>query len=385
MDLSVVVPTVLLPLLCRSLLRVHKSYLIFASVLLFLIAYQLGVQIGNDIFDVISVGRLVRALIDVILVGLVVGTQSDGDRSAHTILRWLLLSLVVHALLVDIAAVIPALNHALSEISGNDKVGHYRASGLLAGFDIAGFLSAIGMMMVLSRLCPLRRRLPEFAFMVVFLLSCAFTSRVSMVLGVLLFIVYLMQMLRDRELSLTVKLVLIPSIVIVGVGIAYQMFLIFDVTMGLNLMQVSDLKIASIRSVNAPVSIDLAGYKEMFFLPSTSSQFIFGVGKEALHSDVGYVNNIYSFGLIGLVVAVLAHLAFIAGSLKNVPSRRLRNHKLLVTALFVSMLVLTFKNNYIFVRGVFPVFLLIVGVGSVRSKDGLVRERTAISGVARNG
>lgn len=366
-DLSVVIPVVLLPFICRSRVVVPRGFLLMGALLLWLLAYQLLVQMVYGAFDIISTGRLIRALLDVMLVGVLLGTAKSAGHSYQMVALPLLLCLFVHAALVVLAAVYSPLNHGLSAVSSNDRVGLFRASGLLAGFDIAGFMSVIGMAVILSRICVVRRRATTLVFMAVFLLSCLFTSRVSMVMGIVLFCVYLLMLMRERRLPVTYKIVFISLLGVAGYAVAYQMFLIFGVTMGLDIANVSASKVDVIRSTNASFFSDLAGYKGMFFIPTTGLQVIFGTGHGTLTSDVGYVNQIFSYGIFGLVIAILAHLFFVVDSFGTIASRALKNHVALVVFIFISMLVLTFKNDYLFVRGVFPVFLLIVGCAFLNS------------------
>jgi len=362
-DFAILLPAMLLPFIFfNKRWKISRHFFSLAMMVVALIVYQLCVQMVNQNFQFAAVGRLMRALVTTIIVGFLFGTANNDDLG-RKVFRALLAALAFHAFLIVVAAFVYPFNEFLSLISGNDRVRMYRASGLMAGFDIAGFLNIIGIAMIIFRVYAIKSTVVNLLLLILFFLSCYFTSRVSMVISGLLLLVYAVTLLRSSEISLFNRIVMFLILIFFTYEIAYKVMEIFEVTMALGLIDVDPMIATGVVTRHAVLDPRDFLWKSMFFVPDSMWQFIFGTGGDVLDSDVGYVKEIFRYGVVGLVFAVISHIIF---TFKIFDSRfRLNLHSRsgrLVVFVFFAMFLLTLKNNYIFVRGVFPVYLILVAI-----------------------
>lgn len=82
------------------------------------------------------------------MVGLAFGNGGPGFH--REICSALMFVLSFHSILIPIGFFSSSVNNFYSIVSGNENIKDYRSSGMLAGFDIAGFLSIIGLLMLQS-------------------------------------------------------------------------------------------------------------------------------------------------------------------------------------------------------------------------------------------
>lgn len=358
-DFSVLVPALLLPVVSRGPLRMPRMFAGFAYVLVGLISYMALIQLLNQTSGFEPIARLVRALLTVIMLGLLFRSapRSFGPR----IIRAVFLCLVIHAVMIVMAGVLPPLNHLFSMISGNDKVHELRASGLLAGFDIAGLLCLLGLAMPMFLKEIVRSPGWRMLSSSLFLTGCFMSSRVTMAFGGVLFLIYTWQFLKDSSVHRTYRWLLVLVMLGVASVFAYNMVEIFEVTMSLGLLDVDPAIAADILSRHASQHSDQFLWQSHFFLPASNWNLFFGSGIEMLDSDVGYIEEIFRYGLLGLALAIVGHIWFLRQSFKGCPRGSVGRGrgKGLMIFLFALMLLLTLKNNYIWVRSVFPVFLML--------------------------
>lgn len=359
-DLSVLVPGLLLPFIQLGSWRLPRAFFELAVLLVILLVYQLLLQAILGTLDVELPGRLIRALLTTLIIGILFG-ESSGEYG-RTIMIVLLGILLSHSILLIAAANNQPLNNLLGSITGNDRIAEYRASGLLAGFDIAGLFSIMGAAFLIfdDRLAQKFNALVLCLMSGTFLLACYFASRVSMALCALLFLFQMWRLLKSKNNPFWLKLVVIAILAWPAIYIGRQMFLIFDVTMSLGLSDADKETIAAIAAREAVQDPDSFLWADMIFLPHSSAQVIFGAGIDPLDSDVGYVKEIFQYGLLGLGAVVAGHLRFMRKRFEGARNRGSSPDRALVVFAFLMLMVLSAKNEYFLTRGFFPLFLLVV-------------------------
>lgn len=367
-DLSVLVPFLMLPFLIETRMRLSKNFGWLCVMLVLLTSYQVLVQIFNQNIEFDPLGRLLRALLTVVAVGLVV--CSGGAEVGARLLRATLYALIFHGVLILIAAWFQPFNVLLAIISGNTRIREGRASGLMAGFDIAGYASILGMAIIVYKVYPIRSYLLNFFYLGLLLLTCYYTSRVSMAFGGILFVIYTLGYFNSGNVPFRYRALGLFIFAIVGFIAAYKVFQILDVTFSLGILDISTEVRDDITSRHAVQDSDSFLWADMFFLPDSLAQTVFGAGSDNLDSDVGYVNEIFRYGVVGLCFTLYFHLRF---AFRDSQLARMADWRRPITrlSLFVtiSILVLTLKNNYLLVRGIFPIFLIVVGVAGMLGRE----------------
>lgn len=358
-DLSILIPAASLPLLLSGTFAMDRYFLKLAFLMVPLLALQFLVQILADNSDPESLGRLLRVAFTAVLVGAMIGTPRLN--SSRTLLRCLTLAIIIHSLIVIVAGLFHPLSELLSIVSGNDRIKPYRASGLLSGFDMVGLVNIVGMVTIYSGLASSSSRIRDALSVAILFLSCCFTSRVSMAISAFIFFLYSFKFLSTRTIPIFLRTIVGTLLVFVLSIIATYFIIVLSVTLDLNLFVVDSSIIESIRSRHAAENLDDLYWATMWKFPRDELRLLFGNGSDDLTSDIGYVKEISRYGLFGLSYTLLFHFFILnTGSPKRkLRSTNQRTHRRITCLIFLLMLVLTLKNNYLLVRCIFPLFLLI--------------------------
>jgi hypothetical protein len=354
-DLSLVVPLAVLPFVLRRW-QLPAEFTITATMIGILFVYQTSVQMAHSSNDVESALRLIRAALSTILVGLFCGTGVPRAR----IYQMVFVSIVIQAGLVILAANIPRFNELLIKVPGLPSPWEARSTGMLGGFDISGFIICIGCAMVALDTLELNV-VAQAAFVAFFYVACTYSSRVSMALCQCLLGLFTLKLVfatRHGKVRFLVAVVLASLFVYYG----HRLYVIADVSLGTNQVDVDEATAAQIREHNAVQREgDYLWFSSMLFLPPSFSGKILGLGYDPIDSDIGYVKDIFRFGVVGLGVATLAYLIFVLRCFHNAkPFRYLARHKALVFGILIVTAALNAKNSYIFVRAIYPATLLLV-------------------------
>jgi hypothetical protein len=369
-DLSIFIPCsiVLLYLANRPLLNFDGKLLVAAGLVATLLSYQTIIQLIYHTFDFDSLLRLVRALLVCILLAVVVGC---GFFSRDQILSAVFYSLLLHVFMIDAAALFYPLNDFLSSISGNEKIRPLRASGLLAGFDIAGLLCLLGLLMLLLKIHIPNSIWKLIIFCFVFVLGSFFTSRVSMAILLIFLGFFFLVYIFDKKTKSSRKFLLVPVFMISGyIFIAEYLIPIVEVTFTLGIFDVSNILREEIISRHAVQSSESFLWSDMLYLPNSFVATVFGTGSDELQSDVGYVKDIFRYGIVGMIFSFLIYYYLYSIGRGFLRLSCDKNYLLLLRIVFVLVFILTFKNNYFFTRAIFPVILLLVCIPIVRRGRG---------------
>lgn len=302
-----------------------------------LFCYQTLLQITNNNFDLANLFRLVRAILTIIIVLLIIDLFPDKESSLNVIIN----CIVFHSGMITVSAIFPDINKLFSILSGNEKNPILRSSGLLAGFDIAGLVCFMGMVILYFTQNNYRVKGKAIKYTAL-IIGSLFTSRVSLVLTFLFtaFIIFNKVAKIKRFYFKVVIYSIITPILLLSV---FSILYVALVSIGmLSNPTISAFFINSYSSNSGQV------LSSMFFLPPSENTLIFGTGIETYNSDVGYVKDIFRFGIFGTIVSFIVYILVVAKSSFN---------KWIVFLLFVT-LILNFKNSYFFVRSILPLFLM---------------------------
>lgn len=337
-DLSILIPAcVLLTLSTLKRVYLSKDYLLIISIVMLLFCYQTLLQITNNNFDLANLFRLVRAILTIIIVLLIIDLFPDKESSLNVIIN----CIVFHSGMITVSAIFPDINKLFSILSGNEKNPILRSSGLLAGFDIAGLVCFMGMVILYFTQNNYRVKGKAIKYTAL-IIGSLFTSRVSLVLTFLFtaFIIFNKVAKIKRFYFKVVIYSIITPILLLSV---FSILYVALVSIGmLSNPTISAFFINSYSSNSGQV------LSSMFFLPPSENTLIFGTGIETYNSDVGYVKDIFRFGIFGTIVSFIVYILVVAKSSFN---------KWIVFLLFVT-LILNFKNSYFFVRSILPLFLM---------------------------
>lgn len=359
-DLSVVVPICIFPLLFKKKTTIPRGFINFTLMICLLICFQFIVQAINNNFSFVAIGRLVRAGLSAVFVGFLFGKNS-GHAQWKDYIKIFVAIAAIHSLLVIAGAVFPPIAALTSIMIDGDRLHVFRSPGLMAGYDIAGTFAILGLLTVTSLRHTLYSKTHTFLFVTIFLGACVFTSRLSLAVGLLICGVWILRLVFDRQTGVVTKMAIVTVASLAFIGAAYYFILVLSVTFSMHIIDINASTRSGVISRFAAQDSDGFLWSNMFFMPDSPLKQIFGTGAEPGNSDVGYVREIYRYGIFGLVFAIFSHFTFIANSRVRRFSPDRRGGVFIVYGCMVLILFLSLKNNYIFVRSIFPAFLLLVG------------------------
>lgn len=353
-DLSLLVPGVII-LFSAGSAKFERHVLSIAYGLLVLIFYQAIIQISFSGTDAESLLRLFRCFLFCLLASLLAGSRCfTADQLVNAIFR----VLVVHALIVILAGLFEPVNGFFSELSGNDRVRPFRASGLLAGFDLAGFFCLAGAAILAFEIYKPSSRVRFFGYFFVFGLGAFFTSRLTVAWFFVLAIFFGATIYKSaRSVPLRIAYVVFFSGLILFV--AWNYFLpIIDVTYSLNWIDVSDESVADITARHAQQQEGNLFWEDMFYLPESWEGLIFGRGQDVPNSDVGYIKDIFRYGLVGVFYSLLFYSYILRMSLVRAKKYFEPGYSRYLWLIFFFTVLMSLKNNYFYTRGAFSLLIL---------------------------
>ncbi|QDL39140.1 hypothetical protein [Rhodoferax sediminis] len=359
-DSSIFVPLIIVFMISGGVIKLDGRSIMVAVMISILLIYQTIIQLIGSTSDLDSILRLLRASLTCVIMAIFIGSVPF---SAAQILRTLFFALLVHAILIISATMVESINISLSHFSGNERILPAKSSGLLAGYDIAGLFCVIGCLMLSFKIYRPRGIFTFIVFNIIFGLGCFFTSRLSIALFVMFFVsINFLNLIKSKIKILSKVMIFVVSFVIIGFILFKYIVPIIDVTFSLDLVPVSDDLYNKIVSNNAVQSPDQFLWAYMFFLPNDIFSSIFGTGVEALQSDVGYVKDIFRYGFIGVLYSLFIYGYLYCRARVALALPKSENYSKFLAVVFILILVMTFKNNYIFTRGMFPLIVLVASV-----------------------
>jgi hypothetical protein len=368
LDLSILIPFALLLPYSRLTGKISSQMMIVCGLASMLLVYQLAVILWHNTFEPEPILRLLRALL-VTALGIMV--ISIHRFTANDILKAIYACLLTHAIIIVIAALIPEINELISIVSGNDRWRPYRSSGFLAGFDIAGFLCIVGVLMLALRIIKNNSKWITLSSYTVFSVAVFFTSRVTMALFVAVIVVTVLANVIKSKLYLISKVFLLCIFFAFSSTLFYLFILpIVEVTFALGLLNVSESDKAEITSRHAVQDSSQLLWSDMFFLPDSEGGILFGAGIDQELSDVGYIRDIFRFGIIGCLITYLLHIYIWRKSVLFWNFQNKRNEALLVSCVLILTFLLSFKNSYFFTRAIFPLIILLFCTSYKHNKNG---------------
>lgn len=365
-DLSILIPFALLLPITNFSTKYYKPILVTSAFIAVLLGYQAIVQIAHQVNEPEPLLRLIRATL-VCVIGLMITCSPQFTQKR--LLSAIFYSLLLHALLINIAAVLDPLNELLASVSGNDRWKPLRSSGLLAGFDIAGLLCIVGTLMLCLKIYKPRYFLLGFLYYVVFGVAAYFSSRISIALFAIIVIPASISGLLHSGLNFLIKLLIFGIGIILFSSLFYIYILpIIDVTFSLGLIVVSDSTYLEIVSRHAVQSDSQFLWSDMFFIPGGISETLFGIGVDALYSDVGYIKDIFRYGIVGALFSYIIYYNIFKVSVRGAKRGNMQNYVLFLAFIFGLTFLLSLKNSYFFTRALFPLTILLMCLPGVRSR-----------------
>lgn len=357
-DFSVLLPVIIIAATSLNRKLTFDSRFNTSIILVFiLLIYQILIQCVNGI-ELNAIFRLLRALIVLLICSITFGSKLFSDT---LIIKSIFYSILIGSAIIIVVAIFPDFNDYLSIINGNDRGRYLRSSGLLAGFDIAGFLVLIGFMLLLFDIYDPHNKYIYFSSVFTLVISSWFTSRITIILMTLLIVSLFLKAICKAKYPL-VKLILAFIFFALFIFlILYFIMPLINYTFNLDYFQLSFNESQNFELRHASQNENQFLWADMYYLPDNTLDLFFGTGAETLDSDVGYIKDIFRYGICGTAISVIAHYSFY--KLRTAPNRGFRPLlSIFLICLFFLIFILNCKNGYFFTRGIFPITVLLAAL-----------------------
>lgn len=309
---------------------------------LFLALYTLLICFINGSDSLYAIGKPFRFIFTLVVFAFL-STRFAKYRNEE-IITALFLALLIHLVFVYVEFFIPVLKPVVFSYLDTDKedILNYplRAFGLCSSFDGAGLIICVFQALLWMMSFKGKSAVLFFLCLISFV-GCFLVSRTSMLISTLFMgLIILSFAKRNKKLLF---LFVIPLFIIGGY---YVYGLASDI-----------LSTSIIEDSYRPESAEkLTG--EMLYLPDTMFGALFGTGDKSDFSDIGYVNQIFMVGIVGLFwILSIYYQSFLA-------IRRIRFQFKYETSFLILVLVLLFVYNYklsfLYSRSVSDVYFLLV-------------------------
>ena len=383
-DLSVAIPFFLVFLLFDLRSKYSISALSSASILivLFLLIYTYVLAFLTQTIDFFVLGRILRSLINMIVIYFCVYHLVYARLiSVDEIIRYIIVILSIGSFVILAQVIFPSIQPLMAELVGfNKSYLSTRAFGLTAGYDTAGYLSALVSMYSIYLYTQYNRRY-KYVYLMSFVLSgiaVIYASRSSMAMMLGLFLVVIYYSITTKSASS--KRLLMP-LLIITVPVIIYIIPLFVISFGLdidfeNIPLLEFIYGTDSLSFNKNyASTNIGEVAQVFlFLPDTIFGVIFGTAHN-VHSDIGYVKIIHIGGIIMMFLTIVVYfvlpvrLCFSRGLSQIVRIDPNTSKYIVLMIMFVIvMFVGNLKNLYFFTRGYHELFFIIfVSITALRN------------------
>ena len=304
--------------------------------------YTLFICIINTSDSLYAIGKPLRFIFTLVIFAYL--STRFAKYNIKEIVIALVLALLIHLAFVYLEFFIPSLKIVIISYLDTEKEDiinlPLRAFGLCSSFDGAGLVLCV-LQALLWMLTLQKKSALLFSLCLLSYVGCFMVSRTSMLVSTIFMILILISFAKNNKKFLFFFIV--PVFIIAG-------FYVYDLAKDI----LSDNIIE--QSYRMESSEKLTG--EMLYLPDSVFGTLFGTGDRSEFSDIGYINQIFMVGILGLLwILSIYYQTYIA-------VRRMRYQYKYETWFLIIMLVLllafNYKLSFLYSRSVSDVYFLLV-------------------------
>lgn len=343
-----------------------EKKIIFLSIIVFL--WVLLVSIFNLSFDAYIIGKHFRIILNTILITIIV---SNFKFKQHHFLYSIGISLFFNIIAVYLQNYFPITKNSFAIIAGYEKnFFDLRSFGLFSSYDSTGLSICLSLFFFGFLYLYCKKNIFIFLYVIIFM-SSIYVSRFTMVISILSFIVMMPFIFYMIKGNISTYIIFLPILIIVGYSIYIK---------SSEIIQSSITGDTELNSSYGAASSDIL-FDDMLFLPESKFSTVFGLAKDPLNSDIGYVKIIFMEGLLGLFFIFYTYFYIflhIKKRLNNEYFKRDVDFRVMfsfLTSIIVLMFVYNSKLLLLYGRG-FHDFFIIITLGtnkfitrSLASKD----------------
>lgn len=352
------------------ILGVYRNILIPQKVVVFPIAISLLMIytfILSDIYGDLNTFWILRLLRCEITFLTITMFLCSSSYKSEDILSAIIIALVIHAICIILGIIFPNFKNIILPISHYHSVFYsLRSTGLVSGYDNAGYLCNIGLFFVYFTRIKRSIMCNVFLF-TLFSFATAFTSRVNILF---LFVSLVFILLRERKNMNGIKGLIGKLVGALGVlfgGMVAFIYWILTTNVNIELRNSLLSSFPALNNVYIQLTASYADYgkhtevigRHLNLGDVSFWEIIFGCGENATFTDIGYFKDIYAVGLLGTLFLVVLYIT----SLVNVKKTALPlSHEWLYYSYLIAVLLMfamEMKMSFIFATTTFEILSMI--------------------------
>lgn len=358
---------ILIFLLSTKEVRIRKELLVLLGLVFAVFVYTVFVYFASGFRDDYIVLRGGRAVVITVILGMIFLNLSI---TLNALIDVMVLALGINAAIMVLQVLVPQTQTYFAPMYGFEAgMRPFRAFGLTSGYDAAGYLCVLGVMLTALLIANGYVKFRYVASSILFLASAILSSRSAMVLATVLYAyICLVSLVRG-----TWRLKAFSAVNLCLAGYILYVY-ILPVLVG-SVPFLSDYDRFGAAGNGLDISKSFAAgtfenWKTMWVVPPGSWDLLIGEGINPQFSDIGYVKIVFMTGVVGLLLTLLTYaylvirLRFITGFLTR-NFRFEKGYKLTKTVInvlllfVVGILIVNNKNLYLFSRTYYDIVLII--------------------------
>lgn len=321
----------------------------------FLGVYTVLVCFINGSDSIYALGKPLRFIFTLVIFAFL--STRFAKYSKKEIVIALALALLIHLVFVYVEFFIPTLKPVVFSYLDSEKEDilnfPLRAFGLCSSFDGAGLIICV--FQALLWLLSLKEKSTLIFFLcLISFVGCFLVSRTSMLVSTMFMVLIIVSFVKNNKKILF--FFVIPVFIIGG----YYLYGLVNDILSNNIIE---------ESYRLESTEKLTG--EMLYLPETLLSTLFGTGDRSQMSDIGYVNQIFMVGVVGMIwILSIYYQTFLV-------VRKMRHlfvyESWFLFIVLVLLLVYNYKLSFLYSRSVSDVYFLIFFI-MMRKMHGVIIE-----------
>lgn len=377
LDISLITSILLfLYLLISGKMQSIKPFVSLLGILAIFLTYIIVLSLFTMNVNFTFIGRAIRCLIGLFSIpAYYLSNQLPTSKKLNIFLN----VLATHAFVVIVSSFLPLLQDFIRPISGFGlPASMFRSTGFTNGYDFSGTICLIGLIVELVKPAAIRK---NYVRIIGFVAASLLTSRVTMAL---LFAIITLFVLFLKSIKKFVKVLFVIFIVVMFIPIAG--IVLYSIGETDNFIIETFMKVPFLNSISEKIvyyysSTDInSTFTEHYdFNGLNAWQLVFGSLLES-GKDPGYVQYIFSVGIVGLFVVLCFYIYISTFCLIN--SKRYHKKNIIASYLFSTivlvvtlLLLVSAKNSYLLARHVSEILLIMLALAVSSTNSKFVMDR----------
>lgn len=288
----------------KELVVSRKFQLLFIPIIVLIIIFIINFFLNENVSFFILF-RYIRCLISMICIFIYFKLR---NLETKIVIQTIIYIICLHAIIIILCMLFPQIRPLINLLSGyNKKNLPLRSSGLLSGYDFAGFVLNIGLIITVMYNIKYKNKVFNLALILI-IIATFFTSRVSTVFLMIQIVLVFLYILRIRRIKSSIFILILIPIVFLGSIMTILTIETFEPIKNELIVRYEWINTLNktINMTYSQSSIDEVVNLQYYIDKNVNSMIGNAIQAPV---DPGYINSIYEAGYVGLFVKIFGYLS----------------------------------------------------------------------------